>query len=473
MKVFKGPSVGETNHTELLTNISVYADPSRSRLRVDLTLYPSDGSKYRVYVHVPTLEEEREAENEKEKEKKVISPRVERVRMLTMPKKTLLDLIGRLVLPSGHVVWTGGNGCAGGKIPLALRSDDDSHALDSSNQTPITMRQIKFGGAPLRPHSLLKKQETTRKVLRTSLVLGKSLWQQSRVDDAYSLMQLACVRSLEVIPVRSLRTQKEEEVKVELLQCAKRAKVVGRRDRGMAVMLLRSTFSKCLLRLMERERPEETVAGDSREDNDDDAEEEEEEENRVQNKKRLERIKKLKEEKQKKQQSDALNVKMFRLNVEKIHAERQQKQELLDAKEKTIDQMNERRASVKESERRRRQQERVDRMLEKEKIQRQRDAEVEQDEDTWYTEGKKLEQMKIEMERKDREQKKKIMLEERALKKRVALEKRTKVEAARIEAIERKAATRGGGSVKNKKKPKKESLDFGFDDGRRIVRRKR
>ena len=93
-------------------------------------------------------------------------------------------------------------------------------------------------------------------------------------------------------------------------------------------------------------------------------------------------------------------------------------------------------------------------------MKKKHDAAVEKDEDTWYTEGKKLEQMKIDMERKDREQKKKKMLEERALKKRVALEKRKNVEAARVAAIESRVAMRGGAK-------KASSFDFGFDDDRR------
>ena len=461
-KVLKGPPsvlgvMSGQNHaprTELLTNISIYADPSHSRLRIDLTLYPSDGSKYRAYVRVPTAGDE------------VVSPRVKSVKMLTMSKKVLLDLIGRLELPSGHVVWTGGSGKAGGKMSLAVTTnkDEDSFVLESSNKAappiPIKMCQIKYGGAPFRPHALLKKQATTRKVLRSSLVLGKSLWQQSRVDDAYSLMQLASIRALELIPVRSIRTEKEEDVKMELLQCAKRAKVYGRRDPGMAVMLLRSTFSKCLLRLMGKDM---SISNEVEENND--SQEEEGEENMIRNKRRFERREKKKNrkkmiEKQRKEQSDALNAQMFRLNVDKIHAERQHRQAMLDAKEKKIDRMNERRALIKESERRTRQQERVDRFLETEKMKKKHDAAVEKDEDTWYTEGKKLEQMKIDMERKDREQKKKKMLEERALKKRVALEKRKNVEAARVAAIESRAAMRGGAK-------KASSFDFGFDDDRR------
>ena len=42
-----------SNRTELLTNASVWADTAHNRLYIDVTLHPSDGSKYRVYVQAP------------------------------------------------------------------------------------------------------------------------------------------------------------------------------------------------------------------------------------------------------------------------------------------------------------------------------------------------------------------------------------------------------------------------------------
>ena len=79
-----------------------------------------------------------------------------------------------------------------------------------------------------RPKALMNKYSTIRKVLRAALVLGKSLWQQSRVEDAFQLMRRAAVRAIEVMPCKSDRTTQEDQVLLELFRIAKRAKLVGK-----------------------------------------------------------------------------------------------------------------------------------------------------------------------------------------------------------------------------------------------------
>ena len=92
----------------------------------------------------------------------------------------------------------------------------------------LPLVQIKLGGGQLRPKAMMNKYSTIRKVLRAALVLGKSLWQQSRVEDAFQLMQRAVVRAIEVMPCKSDRTTQEDQVLLELFRIAKRAKLVGK-----------------------------------------------------------------------------------------------------------------------------------------------------------------------------------------------------------------------------------------------------
>ena len=89
-----------------------------------------------------------------------------------------------------------------------------------------------------RPKALMNKYSTIRKVLRAALVLGKSLWQQSRVEDAFQLMQRAAVRAIEVMPCKSDRNTQEDHVLLELFRIAKRAKLVGKFVGGGAAVTI-------------------------------------------------------------------------------------------------------------------------------------------------------------------------------------------------------------------------------------------
>ena len=60
------------NGIQLLTNVSVWADTTKERFRIDVVLHPSDGSKYRAYVYVPTTSNET-GSNTKSPKSKVIS----------------------------------------------------------------------------------------------------------------------------------------------------------------------------------------------------------------------------------------------------------------------------------------------------------------------------------------------------------------------------------------------------------------
>ena len=205
-----------SNRTELLTNASVWADTAHNRLYIDVTLHPSDGSKYRVYIQAPPA----------------LSPTTKvdasnNVQLLTLPLHTLETLTTRLLFPSTHALRTA-------LTTKFLLKEEKQQALQATNtncfksMATLPLVQIKLGGGQLRPKAMMNKYSTIRKVLRAALVLGKSLWQQSRVEDAFQLMRRAAVRAIEVMPCKSDRTTQEDQVLLELFRIAKRAKLVGK-----------------------------------------------------------------------------------------------------------------------------------------------------------------------------------------------------------------------------------------------------
>ena len=412
---------------ELLTNIAVWVDTKNQRLRIDVTLHPSDGSKYRAYVSAPQSVTSSTTK----------SPKVQAVSsLLTLPTHTLETVAQRVTLPATHAV--------SGRVEDGEETRDDSLPSKSilkerqnfhpfKSIAPIRLLQIKLGGSSLRPKALLAKHKTLRKVLRTSLVLGKSLWQQARVQDAHALMSHAIVRAIECVPTRGKRTKSEDVVRSDLFRAAKRAKLVGRRDPAMAVMLIRSVFSSSLLRLLGKSIDEE-----------------------IDFEKPLSKSKAKGTRKIDLQRN--LNDEIFQSNLRLVAEEEDQKRVALEAKKKKMNNMTERRARVREEERKRRQQERID-LRRAEAMEREERVEKEEkDEDRWYAEGKRLEEVRMAMERKEREEKKKETDALKKYKQEKALLKRKTVEAARVKSIEEKA----------RRKSKSVKIDQGIKDGRDV-----
>ena len=429
LKKFKGKKVfrdsSRDNKTELLTNMSVFADPSNNRLYIDVTLHPSDGSKYRVYIQAPPSDGE-----------------INKNLLLTLPNDTLETLTKRVILPSHHAIRT----------PATTKywlNEAKTQAIEETRNNifksmeALPLVQVKLGGSSFRPKATLKNCTTIKKVLRAALVLGKSLWQQSRVEDAFDLMQHAAVRGIEVMPTKSERSSVEDDVLEQLFRVAKRAKLVGRRDPAISVMLYRSTFSNCLLQLMGRsiDRKEEEI-------------EMVEGKGKMKIKNQRKKIKTSLLNQVEELEDRQLDYKILKDNQEKIQLHKNRKLLNLEQKERKMNKLTERRKRIQKEEKMRRQQERIDARKKRQELKQAYEKKTEREEDLWYAEGKRLEQIRLELERKQKEEQKKLLLYERAEKKRISLEKRKRVEAARIAAIELKAKNRG---VK---------IDVGFCDGR-------
>jgi len=246
-------------------------------------------------------------------------------------------------------------------------------------------------------------------------------------------MSHAIVRAIECVPTRGKRTKSEDVVRSDLFRAAKRAKLVGRRDPAMAVMLIRSVFSSSLLRLLGKSIDEE-----------------------IDFEKPLSKSKAKGTRKIDLQRN--LNDEIFQSNLRLVAEEEDQKRVALEAKKKKMNNMTERRARVREEERKRRQQERID-LRRAEAMEREERVEKEEkDEDRWYAEGKRLEEVRMAMERKEREEKKKETDALKKYKQEKALLKRKTVEAARVKSIEEKA----------RRKSKSVKIDQGIKDGRDV-----
>ena len=442
-----------TNAVQLLTNVSVWADTAHNRVYIDVTLHPSDGSKYRVYIAATTTTatSSGSAVPSPPSPPSSRSPRSSpsrsannNISLLTLPKQMLETLTARLVLPCTHNVRNATTMTVH-DTSAKERAKQTAHENSMTSMAPLLLVQIKLGGATLRPKSLLKKHTTLRKVLRAALVLGKSLWQQSRVDDAFDLMRHAVVRAIEVVPPKSDRNSIENGVLMDLFTIAKRAKLVGRRDPAMSVMLYRSTFSKCLLQLMGGSEKKKQQGNKGNKGNKEDTEDTEDKEDKAQQ--------------QRRDDTPIVEIdrELHQQNKERLHQGEQEKHVLLELKEQKMNRMTQQRKRMKEEERKRRQEERIQERKDKLLFKQEQEEQMEKDEDLWYTEGKKLEQIRIDLKKKERALKKQQLLLDRKRKREEALEKRKTVEAARVAAIEMKAKNRG--------QPRGRT-DVGFRDGR-------
>ena len=366
-----------------------------------------------------------------------------------MPMHTLETITTRLVLPTVHINKQYNNV----ELPSKSMLTATKHPLKSMNDIPLL--QIKKGGASFKPKQLLSKCKTLKKVLRTALILGKSLWQQARIEDAATLMSHAIVRAIECLPTRDVRTAAEDIVRVDLFRAAKRAKLVGRRDPAMSVMLIRSVFSNSLLRILGKKIDEEIDL----------------EQPLVLNK----NVKQSRRE-----GSDGgdggnggdggdkgmhlqmnLNQELLISNTVLVEEAKETKRQKLEKKEKKEQEKIEYKKRIQKEERRTRQQERIDAKRYRLQAKEELDDQAEKDEDRWYAEGKRLEEVRMDLEKKEREATKKKKDKEKKKRNAAATLKRTKVEAARIKSIEDRAARKSKGI-------KVDNTDGGFKDGRDV-----
>ena len=331
-----------------------------------------------------------------------------------MPMHTLETITTRLVLPTVHINKQYNNV----ELPSKSMLTATKHPLKSMNDIPLL--QIKKGGASFKPKQLLSKCKTLKKVLRTALILGKSLWQQARIEDAATLMSHAIVRAIECLPTRDVRTAAEDIVRVDLFRAAKRAKLVGRRDSAMSVMLIRSVFSNSLLRILGKKIDEEIDL----------------EQPLVLNK----NVKQSRRE-----GSDGgdggnggdggdkgmhlqmnLNQELLISNTVLVEEAKETKRKKLEQKEKKEQEKIEYKKRIQKEERRTRQQERIDAKRYRLQAKEELDDQAEKDEDRWYAEGKRLEEVRMDLEKKEREATKKKKDKEKKKKKSCGLDQKIK-----------------------------------------------
>ena len=224
----------------LLSNVEVWVNAKKKRLRVDLKLYPSDGSKYRAYI---VLDVSKYGKSYSE------------TSLLTLKQSTLLQIKESLLLPHEHIV----------NQPVASEPHAASVAILENGELDlhgeiIEMVQIRKGGKAPNLKALFGNQKSTISVLRLSLRLGGELWRQARVQHAFDLMQEGAKKSIDMMPVKASRSKHESIVLDQLFNLVKRSKLVGRRDPAMAVMLLRSCFAQSLERLLRSGKENEQAA---------------------------------------------------------------------------------------------------------------------------------------------------------------------------------------------------------------------
>ena len=369
-----------------------------------------------------------------------------------MPMHTLETITTRLVLPTVHINKQYNNV----ELPSKSMLTATKHPLKSMNDIPLL--QIKKGGASFKPKQLLSKCKTLKKVLRTALILGKSLWQQARIEDAATLMSHAIVRAIECLPTRDVRTAAEDIVRVDLFRAAKRAKLVGRRDPAMSVMLIRSVFSNSLLRILGKKIDEEIDL----------------EQPLVLNKNVKQSRRKGSDGGDGGNGGDGgdggdkgmhlqmnLNQELLISNTVLVEEAKETKRKKLEKKEKKEQEKIEYKKRIQKEERRTRQQERIDAKRYRLQAKEELNDQAEKDEDRWYAEGKRLEEVRMDLEKKEREATKKKKDKEKRKKKAAATLKRSNVEAARIKSIEDRAARKSKGI-------KVDNTDGGFKDGRDV-----
>ena len=366
-----------------------------------------------------------------------------------MPMHTLETITTRLVLPTVHINKQYNNV----ELPSKSMLTATKHPLKSMNDIPLL--QIKKGGASFKPKQLLSKCKTLKKVLRTALILGKSLWQQARIEDAATLMSHAIVRAIECLPTRDVRTAAEDIVRVDLFRAAKRAKLVGRRDPAMSVMLIRSVFSNSLLRILGKKIDEEIDL----------------EQPLVLNKNVKQSRRKGSDGGDGGNGGDGgdkgmhlqmnLNQELLISNTVLVEEAKETKRQKLEKKEKKEQEKIEYKKRIQKEERRTRQQERIDAKRYRLQAKEELDDQAEKDEDRWYAEGKRLEEVRMDLEKKEREATKKKKDKEKKKRKASSFKKRKAVEAARIKSIEDRAARKSKGI-------KVDNTDGGFKDGRDV-----
>ena len=366
-----------------------------------------------------------------------------------MPMHTLETITTRLVLPTVHINKQYNNV----ELPSKSMLTATKHPLKSMNDIPLL--QIKKGGASFKPKQLLSKCKTLKKVLRTALILGKSLWQQARIEDAATLMSHAIVRAIECLPTRDVRTAAEDIVRVDLFRAAKRAKLVGRRDPAMSVMLIRSVFSNSLLRILGKKIDEEIDL----------------EQPLVLNKNVKQSRRKGSDGGDGGNGGDGgdkgmhlqmnLNQELLISNTVLVEEAKETKRQKLENKEKKEQEKIEYKKRIQKEERRTRQQERIDAKRYRLQAKEELDDQAEKDEDRWYAEGKRLEEVRMDLEKKEREATKKKKDKEKKKRKASSFKKRKAVEAARIKSIEDRAARKSKGI-------KVDNTDGGFKDGRDV-----
>ena len=202
---------------------------------------------------------------------------------------------------------------------------------------------------------------------------------------------------------------------------------LGRRDPAMSVMLYRSTFSECLLKLLGRAIP----------------------------KKQKEKFRVMNHIDDTQQLEDReLDQQILKENQKRIKNTREIKQDKSERKEKKMNAKLLRRQRIKKEESNRRQDERIKERKKRLALKQAYEEAAEKDEDLWYGEGKRLEQLRLELEKVRRDERARILMAQRKERKEQSIKKRKEVEQARVAAIELKAKSRG------------RKIDVGIDDGR-------
>jgi hypothetical protein len=197
----------------------------------------------------------------------------------------------------------------------------------------------------------------------------------------------------------------------------------------MSVMLYRSTFSECLLKLLGRAIPKE-----------------QKEKFRVMNR-HTHDTQQL--------ENHELDQQILKENQQRIKTTQKVKQDKSERKEKEMNAKLLRRQRIKKEESNRRQDERIKERKKRLALKQAYEEAAEKDEDLWYGEGKRLEQLRLELEKVRRDERTRILTQQRKERKEQSLKKRKEVEQARVAAIELKAKSRG-----------QKTVHVGIDDGR-------